>query len=345
MRIKPVKSLKGGETLAEPVFTKEKEILISAGIVLKPEYLDLVSFLGIDTVCIEDPYSIYENPHHILEEEKNKEFIERIRHVLEKHIYQGQGDLKELSEIAKELVDITKETDDSLVIDMGERNGNLYEHTLMVTLLSISIARRLKLEEEQINDIALGCLLHDLGLRYITIPYINYDIENGSASEFFEYKKHTILAFSALEKEDWIKQNVKKMVLTHHERKDGSGFPLKQKIKEVECNILQVCDAFDCFISGVECKRISVQEAFEYLADSMEILFEKKMVKALMKLVARYPVGTMVKLNTNENGIVISQTEDSAHPIINVLDENDELTDIQYDLQKDKKVNILQVLN
>ena len=56
MRIRQVKSLVGGETLVEPVITKEKEILISGGTVLKPEYLDLISFLGIDTVCIEDPY-------------------------------------------------------------------------------------------------------------------------------------------------------------------------------------------------------------------------------------------------------------------------------------------------
>ena len=50
MRIRQVKSLVGGETLVEPVITKEKEILISGGTVLKPEYLDLISFLGIDTV-------------------------------------------------------------------------------------------------------------------------------------------------------------------------------------------------------------------------------------------------------------------------------------------------------
>lgn len=44
MRIRLIKSLKGGETLAEPVITKEKEVLISKGTVLKPEYLDLMSF-------------------------------------------------------------------------------------------------------------------------------------------------------------------------------------------------------------------------------------------------------------------------------------------------------------
>ena len=45
MIIRQVKSLVGGETLAEPVITKEKEILISGGTVLKPEYWDLISFL------------------------------------------------------------------------------------------------------------------------------------------------------------------------------------------------------------------------------------------------------------------------------------------------------------
>ena len=52
MRIRQVRSLKGGEVLAESVVTEEKEVLITKGTVLKPEYLDLLSFLGIDTVKI-----------------------------------------------------------------------------------------------------------------------------------------------------------------------------------------------------------------------------------------------------------------------------------------------------
>ena len=74
MIIRQVKSLVGGETLAEPVITKEKEILISGGTVLKPEYLDLISFLGIDTVCIEDPYEAFETTHLIINEEREKYF-------------------------------------------------------------------------------------------------------------------------------------------------------------------------------------------------------------------------------------------------------------------------------
>ena len=128
----------------------------------------------------------------------------------------------------------------------------------MVTFLSIAVARKLKLSEEVIKTIALGCLLHDLGLRYITVPYINYAPEKSTVTEAFEFKKHSILAYTALEREQWLNEISKKMILSHHEKKNGSGFPLRQKTKEVECNILQVCDVFDCMVSGMECKRSSV---------------------------------------------------------------------------------------
>ena len=73
MKIRLVNTLVGGEILAEPVITGEQETLISKGTVLKPEYLDLLTFLGIDTVCIEDPYGEYEMPHHIFSNEKRSE--------------------------------------------------------------------------------------------------------------------------------------------------------------------------------------------------------------------------------------------------------------------------------
>ena len=239
MIIRQVKSLVGGETLAEPVITKEKEILISGGTVLKPEYLDLISFLGIDTVCIEDPYEAFETTHLIINEEREKYYVSEVQKILENHIYHGKNSLSKMAELANEIVSEITKAEQPKVIDIEERNGNLYEHTVQV---SLAVAKMLKVKEEDYIDIAIGALLHDLGMRYTTVPYINFDMDSRPASEVFELKKHTILAYSALEGEDWISPVSKKMVLTHHERKDGSGYPLKQKTKDIECNILQVYD-------------------------------------------------------------------------------------------------------
>lgn len=344
MRIRRVNTLVGGETLAEPVITEEKETLISKGTVLKPEYLDLLSFLGIDTICIVDPYQAYEMTHHIYSNEKRNEYIEKVQKILESHIYQSKCSLEELTCVANQMVEELLQVDENIVIDMEERNGNLYDHTVMVTILSVMTARKLKLEKEVLCRIAIGCLLHDLGIRYITVPYINYDMESSKETEAFEYKKHTILAYSAMEGETWLDPIARKMILSHHERKDGSGFPLRQKIKEIECNILQVCDAFDCMISGMECKRTGIQKALEYLIETSDILFERKIVKVLQKMIAYYPVGTIVKLNTGETGLVISQTENSIRPVIRVMNEENQMTDIIYDLLKNKKVSILEII-
>lgn len=341
MRIRQVKALQGGEILAESVLTEEKEVLISKGTVLKPEYLDLLSFLGVDTVCIEDPYAEFEEPHHFMKKEFILSYINRVQKILENHIYNGKAGLRDIEPLANDIIKDMMAVEERIVIDFEERNGNLYEHTVMVTFLSIAVARKLKLKEEEIQTIAVGSLLHDLGLRYITVPYINYDPENSTATEAFEFKKHSILAYSALENEQWINENVKKMILCHHERKDGSGFPLHQKTREIECNILQVCDVFDCMVSGMECKRSNVQSALEYIKEASDVLYEKRVVKAIEKIVARYPVGTKVKLNTGDDGVVISQTEDTSHPIIAVLNEDGTISSTYHNLKKNKKVSIL----
>lgn len=135
------------------------------------------------------------------------------------------------------------------------------------------------------------------------------------------------------------------MVLVHHERRDGSGFPLKQKTRDTECGILQACDAFDCFISGMECRRMSIQQALEYLVEGTDIFYDRRIVRAIERLVARYPVGTRVRLNTGESGIVLKQTENSIRPVIRILDEENRLTEKIYQLNKNKNVSILQVEN
>ena len=343
MKICLVKMLKGGERLAEPVITENKEILIAGGTVLKPEYLDLIAFLGIDHVCIEDPYKAEEKYHPIINEKKIQEYKNRVQKILENHIYQEKGSLDKIRPLADNIVADVLCADTLTVVDMKERIPNLYEHTVMVTLLSVMVAIKLNVKKEYLTRIAIGCLLHDLGLRYITVQYANYNLEKLSPSEVFEYKKHSILAYSALEQEMWIGSVSKKMILTHHERRDGSGFPLRHKSRELECNILQACDAFDSCISGIEGKRIGIQQTLEYFAETADVLFERKIVKVIEKIVARYPVGTKVRLNSGEYGIVVCQTSNAIRPVIGVLDEDEKMTDVRYNLEKKKEIVILQV--
>ena len=90
---------------------------------------------------------------------------------------------------------------------------------------------------------------------------------------------------------------------------------------------------------------MSIQQALEYLVEGTDIFYDRRIVRVIVRLVARYPVGTRVRLNTGESGIVLKQTENSIRPVIRILDEEDRLTEKIYQLNKNKNVSILQVEN
>lgn len=342
MRIRAVSKLIGGEILAEAILTREKEILIPKGTELKSEYIPLIQSLEIESLMLEDPYEDYEKPHFIIQENSIKKYTESVRKLMEGHIYhENDKSLKIFEVIANDIVkEINSSTADA-ILDMKERSSNLYEHTIMVTLLSVLVGKKLKLDEQRLYNLALGCLLHDIGLRYVTIPYEDRDLTTVEPAEMFEYKKHTILGYSALQDEKWIPQISRKMILSHHENMEGTGFPMKQKYKETECRIIQACDAFDCYISGMECKRMSVQEALDIIIGNAGKKYDKAVVDNLVSTVAKYPVGTTVKTNGEERGVVISQTVDPENPIIMILN-TDECS--ERNLMLEENISILGVV-
>ena len=346
MRIKTVRFLTGGEILAESILTEKNEVLIPKGTELKREYISLIQSLGIESLMIEDPYEHYENPHMIIQSNRLENIIQRVRKIMENHIYHNESkSFFEFEIIANEIVKEIEIMSNCDVIDMKERSSDLYEHTVMVTLLSVMVAKKLGLSKKKQYNIAIGCLLHDIGIRYITVPYENIDLNTLDAASIFEYKKHTILGYSAMENEKWIPNISRKMILSHHENISGTGFPMKQKNCEIECRILQACDAFDCYISGMERKRISVQDALKKMIEDAGILYEKKIVDSLVASIARYPVGTTVRTNKESEAVVLSQTMDPEHPIIMMLDADCESENVcGINLMLEKNISILKVV-
>lgn len=346
--MRSVKNLIGGEILAEPIRTREENILIPKGTAIKIDYLPLIESLGIDSLMIEDPYEVYEEPHYIIDRTKKDSYVTKVRKILENHVHNHPDDFRQFKTIANDIVNDIDALSDDAAIDVSEHSADLYEHTVMVTLLSVLIAKKLKLKKVQRYAIALGGLLHDVGLRYITVNYENCDMNAADPLETFEYRKHTILGYCAMEKADWIPDISKKMILNHHERIDRSGFPMKQNNEEVECLIIQVCDAFESMISGIESKRTTVHDAIDYLKHQAGIQFDHQIIDELCKVVALYPVGTTIETSRRENTVVVSQTNDPERPIVMVLDIDEDTHELNdqapcLNLAIEKDISILRV--
>jgi putative nucleotidyltransferase with HDIG domain len=333
MRIKPISALKGNEILAESITTPEKMIMLPKGTRVKEEYIPLIQSLGVENVMIEDPYEQYEEPTPFINQSRLVTIVNRVQKVMENHIYHTENSLDAFETIANDIMNEFETIKENTVVDMNERTANLYEHTVMVALMSVSIARRMELDRQRQYNIVLGCLLHDIGLRYITTNYIDWD--GNDPLEKFEFKKHTLLGYSALDEEKWIPDISRKMVLFHHERLDGSGFPMRRKNREIEIRIIQVCDAFDSAISGIECQRVSTQKALINIQKDAGTKFDAKVVEVLLSMIAYYPVGTTVRLDNQAEAVVVSQTMDPKNPVIMELSEGSE---------RKKNIPILQII-
>ena len=319
MKIVKVDNLKGGEVLAKPILTKEYTILLSEELVLRPEYVDKIRDLGITEVFVKDEELVKTQEVVLLKSDIEEGFKRQVRNIIEKHTYNNNQELVELSGTADGIISKILEEDDVIeqIYDIKERSSDIYEHSINLCSLATLTALKLNLAKERVHDIAVGSLLHDLGLRYMTISYQNQNLDSLSKIELSEYMKHPVYGYSAVKNENWISDTGKSIILFHHERIDGSGYPLKAKEIPYEAAIVGVCDAFDEMICGIGCQRTKVYEAIEYMKIYKGKRFSKEIVDALLQFTAVYPAGSTVLLTNGQTGKVVRQNKEfSDRPVI-----------------------------
>ena len=245
-----------------------------------------------------------------------------MREILEHHTYSHNQELEQLAETADHLISsILKEKEVvEQVYDIRERSSDLYEHSISICTLAVLTALKLKMNREMVHDIGVACLLHDLGLRYLTIKYANQPIEELSKDARNEFMKHPVYAYSALKKEKWISDDVKNMILYHHEQMDGSGYPLHARMLTLESRVLNLCDAFDEMICGIGCKRRKVYEAIEELKKYRGIRYDGRILDAFLEFTAVYPAGSFVLTNEGETALIICQNKQSPdRPVLRIV--------------------------
>ena len=343
-----VDELTGTEILAKDVFTPEYQILLSAGMPLKQEYIEKLRELDIKEVYVEG-----DEPHTksvvILREEVKESFQFKVKSILEKHTYSHNYKLEELSRTADHIITNILEEDEVVeqIYDIKGRSSDIYEHSISICSLATIVALKMDIPPRMVHDIGVSCLLHDLGLRYVTIDYADRNLSDMTEAEYAEYKKHPIYGYTALRGENWISNESKNMILYHHERLDGSGYPLKATDIPVECRIIQICDVFDEMICGIGCERVKVYKAVEYLRSFKDIKFDGKIVDTFLEFTAVYPAGSTVRTNEGEIGIVLYQNKVFPdRPVLRIIKNKDgKSVDVIMDLVKINNVYVEEVID
>ncbi len=311
MKTVSVNELTGGEYLAKPVKLSDNQTLFYEGTCLYMKHIEAMICAGIKEVVIFEPTALSPKEKEIIREQIKSDCSKKVQDVMDRYVTYDDG-IERVTEAANEIVDDIFSREEVLdrVYDIRERNGNLYDHSVMVASLSIITGLKMNLSRWEVYDIGVGSLLHDMGLRYLSVPYQNVDVYNDYDPEsLFEFKKHTLYGFSSVEKETWMSNESKKIILFHHERLDKSGYPFKQVVMPISVRIVAIADAFDDILCGIGVKKGNVRQALEYIRNGRDVLFEGRIVDYFLEFIAAYPVGTTVITNKGDEAVVIEQNE------------------------------------
>lgn len=336
MGLKKISELNGDEILAGDIITSDYQVILPAGTVIRKEYIEKLRELAIEEVYIRNQKT-EDSRIVILKSEIERSVKNTVKGILERHTYRNNNELAKLSMAADSIIYTIIEEEQVMerVYDIRERSADIYEHSISICSLAILTSLKLGVEYHAIHDIGVGCLLHDIGLRYMEVDYYNQDVDTLSKHQKSEFRKHPVYGYSSLKNEAWISELSKNIILYHHEKLDGSGFPLHMKKIPFECQIVNVCDTFDEMICGIACKRIKVYEAVEFLKSFKNLLFDGKIVDAFLSFTAVYPVGSHVLTSEGEIAVVVSQNKEfQDRPVLLILKDKNG-NDVKGEVKKD----------
>lgn len=255
------------------------------------------------------------------------------------HNYIGQTQ----TEIAQGSREIDTETARSLVNDMIDniqvkphamqwltqlklRHEYTLTHSINVCILALAFGRHIQLERGQLEVLGLGALLHDIGKLRVP-PEVLDKPGKLTREEFAIMKLHPSDGYSIVKTDMLMPAEAMDIVLHHHERVSGRGYPDGLKADDIPrltkmTSIVDVYDAITsdrCYHDGVS-PYVALQNIYGWTAES----FDKELVEAFMGCMGIYPVGSLVELNQGQIGIVIATTpRTKLRPMLLLLTEKD----------------------
>ena len=185
---------------------------------------------------------------------------------------------------------------------------SLTTHALDTCILSLVVAVESGLDQTAQEQIGMGALLHDAG--YVRLPRnLVRKREECSGQDKTLLEQHCKLGVALLSEQPGIHEDVLRIVREHHERSNGSGFPAKLGNDQIFhlAHIIGIVDFYDGMVSrrGTRQAMIPHDAVRQLFLAGEQGLFEKSLVELLIRSIGVYPVGSLVRLNTGEQAVVI----------------------------------------
>lgn len=181
---------------------------------------------------------------------------------------------------------ILNETVESFGTIIGISDPYTQNHQVRVSQLVVAIGRQLGLDKDVIEGMKLAAMMHDVGVVHFPSQIIN---KPGPLSdkEYALIKTHSMRGYEIVSKIDF-PQPVAQIILQHHEKIDGSGYPAGLKGEDIliQARILCVADVYESMVSDRPYRKAHTSPiALNFLKEHKGSLFDPKVVDACVTLV------------------------------------------------------------
>ncbi|MEW9698274.1 HD-GYP domain-containing protein [Paenibacillus sp. SI8] len=332
-----------GDKLTSDSYNSAGLHLLSAGTVLDASDILMLSRHSIDYVDIqprgsENPELDESTPYQISTEQAHS-FQGAIEGIKQLFKLAGSGDRIQSETVENAFNPLLSSFQDendvvSLLLSLNSQDDYTYQHSVQVGMLSYYIATWMGKTEKEAHLIGKAGYLHDIGKSKVDESIL---LKPGKLTndEYNEVKKHTIYGYEILR--DSLKDNTLALVaLQHHERLDGSGYPMRRTKTEIHSYsfIIAVADVYSAMI----CNRV-YQEKRDLLYVLKELHrmsfgeLDPKIVQVFIRNMIPNFIGKKVALSDGRKGtIVMTNPSDFFRPLIKIRSEFidlSQLTDVE----------------
>ena len=210
-------------------------------------------------------------------------------------------------------------------------------HGLNVAVVSLLMGRLFGFADEDLLDLGLGALLHDVGKLALPEKVRHVD-EHTTPGEARRYREHVDLGVAAARKLA-LPPAALAVVAQHHESPDGAGFPAGLNADRIAlgARIVAIVDRFDNLCNPVRAERaLTPHEAVSLMFAEERRRFDASLLNAFIKMVGVYPPGSVVQLTDDRWAIVVSvHSSRPLKPTVRVFDPESDRDDAPLlDLQR-----------
>ena len=349
-----------GNMIAEPVYSEQGNMLLKEGVVINEHVLDRLLVHEIDYVYIFDALMQGVESKSLIEEEKLQEAVRVVKHVFDDVLLNermgvkaslSKKDVALVQKVVEELLAELENAENILytVVDLIGTDAYTYKHSVNVTVLAIIAARALGYEKGDIKNIAMGALLHDIGKVRVESELI-LKPEKLTFEERKRVEKHPEYGFELLQAIEGLPFSTKQIILLHHEKLDGSGYPYGLCGIEIPeyVRIVTVCDMYDAMTTDrVYRDKMPIYRALDILMAEAIYRIDPMVYSILLDNIAVYPIGTGIVLSDGRIGVVTNyRHKNPARPVVRVLNTrlNSDKIDIEHiDLEQSQVLFIEEV--